>query len=142
MAGENVLLTLNHLTRYDGKLKTWTEGVFKIVEQATAETGYLKTYVLQANGTDAANSVKINIPKDYLVKSAYVLVCGTEDNPVVGLKVGDKYIDFTINTADTASGTGTEQHIYIPVKDLAEAYGAGDGITLDPSTNSFSQHRR
>lgn len=138
MAGENVLLTLSHLTRYDGKLKTWTEGVFKIVEQATAETGYLKTYVLQANGTNAADSVKINIPKDFLVKAAEVKTCTTADVPVAGYVVGDKYIDFTINTKDTAGGSETDTHIYIAVKDLVSTYTAGDGITLDPTTLSFS----
>lgn len=138
MAGETTLITLDKLTRYDGKLKTWTEGVFKIAEQATAETGYLKTYVLQANGTNAADSVKINIPKDFLVKKAEVKTCATADTPVSGYVVGDKYIDFTINTADTANGSETDTHIYIAVKDLVSTYSAGDGITLDPSTLAFS----
>lgn len=138
MAGENTLLTLAQLTRYDGKLKTWTEGVFKIVEQATAETGYLKTYVLQANGTDAADSVKINIPKDFLVKAAEVKAATVADTPIAGLAVGDKYIDFTINTADTADGSETATHLYIAVGDLVSAYSSGDGIILDPSTNAFS----
>ena len=124
------LVDLDLLTYYDGKIKNWSEGVYKITEQVTAETGYLKTYVLQANGTNAVDSVKINIPKDYLVKAAEVKTCTTADTPVEGLVPGDKYIDFTINTADTAQGSGTEQHIYIAVKDLVDAYTAGNGITL------------
>lgn len=131
-----VLLTLEHLTRYDGKLKTWTEGVYKIVEQETADTGYFKTYKLQANGTDAASSVKINIPKDFVVKDAAVRTCETADTPVTGLVPGDKYIDLTVNTVDASTETGAT-HLYIAVKDLVSAYTSGNGIAID-ANNAIS----
>ena len=121
------LWTLANQQSYNTQLKAWTEGTFKIVEQATPETGYLKTYVLQANGTNAASSAKINIPKDYLVKSASIETAEAVDTPIAGLAVGDKYFDFTINTV---GGDGTESHIYIAAEDAFTAYTQGAGITI------------
>lgn len=75
----------------------------------------------------------INIPKDYLVKSAVIEVVETADTPYAGALVGDKYIDFVINTQDTADGTGTEQHIYIALNDLVAVMDGSEGteITVD-----------
>lgn len=115
------LISLGDLQHYDGKIK----GNFYISKQTTAESGYAATYVF--HGTSNANNVKINIPKDYLVKSAEVKTCTTADTPVEGYEVGDKYIDFTVNTVD---GTGNTSHLYIAVKDLVTAYSAGDGIVI------------
>ena len=57
----------------------------------------LKTYTLkQGNNTIGA----IDIPRDFLVKSASVKTCTTQDVPVSGYKVGDKYIDFVLNTKE------------------------------------------
>lgn len=125
------LLNLGHLTTYDGLMKPWVEGTYKIVEQQTAETGYLKTYVLQANGTDVANSVKINIPKDFMLKAAEIATCTVDDEPIAGLVVGDKYFDFTINVADSSA---TSAHVYLAVKDVFQAYVQGDGITITGQT--------
>lgn len=105
---------------------------YKIEEAATAETGYLKTYVLNkyANGDETGTPVecgKINIPKDYLVKSAEIKVVTTADDPYTGAEVGDKYIDFVINVK---SGTATDEHVYLPVNDLVDVYTAGDGIDI------------
>lgn len=125
------LVDLSLLGYYDSKIKDWTEGAYKIVEQATAEDGYLKTYALQVNGVDAADSVKINIPKDFMLKGAEIKTCTVADEPIAGLKVGDKYFDFTINVAD-ASATAT--HVYLAVKDVFQAYVEGDGITITGQT--------
>lgn len=105
---------------------------YKVEEAATAETGYLKTYVLNryANGDETGTPTecgKINIPKDYLVKSADVKEVTTADDPYTGAKVGDKYIDFVINVK---SGTATDEHVYLPVNDLVDAYTAGNGIDI------------
>lgn len=105
---------------------------YKIEEAATAETGYLKTYVLNryANGDETGTAVecgKINIPKDYLVKSAEIKEVATADDPYTGAKVGDKYIDFVINVK---SGTATDEHVYLPVNDLVDVYTAGNGIDI------------
>lgn len=117
----NTILTLDKLQRYDTKIK----GNFKITKQTNAESGYAATYVFE--GTTADDNVKINIPKDFLVKNAEVKTVTTADTPVTGYAVGDKYIDFTVNAVDN-SETGT--HLYIAVADLVTAYSADDGIEI------------
>lgn len=102
-----------------------------VEKQSIAESGYIATYVIKQGGT--ALSPKINIPKDYLVKSASIGTCSTANSPVSGYKVGDKYLDFVINTKDSSE---TDEHIYILVSDLIDTYTAGTGLTL--SNNEFS----
>lgn len=106
-----------------------------VEKQATAESGYFATYVVKQNNVQVGS--KINIPKDYLVKSGSVKNCTTANVPVQGYVVGDKYIDFVVNTKDSS---GTDEHIYILVSDLVEdtTYTA-DGTTLQLSgANVFS----
>lgn len=112
---------------------------YKVEEAATAETGYLKTYVLNryANGDETGAPTecgKINIPKDYLVKSAEIKEVTTADDPYTGAKVGDKYIDFVINVK---SGTATDEHVYLAVNDLVDVYTSGNGIDIS-ATNEIS----
>lgn len=116
-----------------------TADTYKVEEAVTAESGYLKTYVLNryANGDETGTAVecgKINIPKDYLVKSAEIKEATTADDPYTGAKVGDKYIDFVINVK---SGTATDEHVYLPVNELVDAYTAGNGIDIS-ATNEIS----
>lgn len=99
---------------------------YTIVKLQTAATGYVATYQLYKNGAAIAGSV-INIPKDYLVKSAEIKTCSTADTPVQGYVVGDKYIDFVVNTVDN---DGTASHIYLLVSELVDAYTAGNGINI------------
>ena len=103
---------------------------YSIVKLNTATDGYLATYQLQKDG--AAAGVNIDIPKDYLVKSASIKT-STGDGDPSGFPAGTKYIDFVINTHDTISGTGTESHIYLNVQDLVDAYTAGNGISISDS---------
>ena len=107
-------------------------GVVTVEQQSTAETGYLTTYVIKQNGTQVGS--KINIPKDYLVKSATVETCDTANSPVSGYKIGDKYLDFIVNTKDNS---GTDEHLYILVTDLVDDYTA-DNTTLQLSNKQFS----
>ena len=87
----------------------------------------LKTYTLkQGNNTIGA----IDIPRDFLVKSASVKTCTTQDDPVAGYKVGDKYIDFVLNTKE---GTVEDQHLYVLVSDLVDNYEGGSTTTIDVS---------
>lgn len=97
----------------------------------TATTGYAASYQVKANNVAVGDT--IDIPKDFLVKSATLETVQTADTPYSGAQVGDKYIDFTINTTD-ASETAT--HIYLPVNDLVDVYTAGNGLTL--SNGQFS----
>lgn len=100
---------------------------YSIVKLGKATDGYLATYQLQKDG--AAAGVNIDIPKDYLVKSASIKT-STGDGDPSGFPAGTKYIDFVINTHDTIAGTGTESHIYLNVQDLVDAYTAGNGINI------------
>lgn len=86
--------------------------------QQTAESGFLSTYVLSQGGAEVG---KINIPKDFLVKSAF-LVEATEANPIEGQTSG-KYIKFIINTKDASPETGGEA-LYLNVTDLCDVYTA------------------
>ena len=99
---------------------------YTIEKLQTATSGYVATYQLYKNGAAIAGS-KIDIPKDYLVKSAQILTCSTADTPVQGYVVGDRYIDFVINTAEN---DGTASHIYLLVSDLVDTYTAGNGINI------------
>lgn len=115
-------------------------GIVTVEEQAQAETGYLKTYVIKQGNASAKSQVgvKINIPKDFLVRSGQVRTCVQDNVPVQGYLVGDKYIDFVINSKDS---TATDEHIYINVKDLisGDTYIADEStLTLNNSTNTFS----
>lgn len=112
---------------------------YTITRQATAETGYFATYQLFAD--DTAVGDKINIPKDYLVKSAEVSTVTEADKQAGGkfvdnpdFQVGDKYIDFTVNVK---SGTATDEHIYLNVKDLVDVYTGSTSIDIS-NTNAVS----
>lgn len=106
---------LNMSVQKSINLKNYITGLAGVTleKQSTAETGYASTYVLRQGGT--ALTPKINIPKDFLVRSATLETCTTADVPEQGYQVGDKYIDFVINTLDSSE---TAQHIYLNVKDL------------------------
>lgn len=99
---------------------------YSVVKLETATDGYLASYQLQKDGVPVGAT--INIPKDYLVKSASIKTA-TADDPS-GFAEGTKYIDFVVNTYDTDSGTGKESHIYLNVQDLVDVYTPGDGIEI------------
>ncbi|MBR6529625.1 MAG: hypothetical protein IKT62_06265 [Firmicutes bacterium] len=96
-------------------------------------------------GTDdaAAKAAKkigtINIPKDYLVRSANIETVDTADEPYTGAEVGDKYIDFVVNTKDGDSGT--PQHMYIALDDLVAVMqgSVGSEITVTIGANNTIQ---
>jgi len=114
-----------------GKIKTQQDTanaakfVDGVVKQATAESGYAATYQLTINGTPAGE--KINIPKDFLVKSATLETVATAGQPYAGAGVGDKYIDFVVNAKDSSE---TAEHIYLPVNDLVDVYTGGNGVEV------------
>ena len=120
------------LSAKQGKeLKTQVDAKVVTVEKTTTESGYAATYVVKQGGTAVGS--KINIPKDFLVKSASLKTCTTANTPLSGLAVNDPYLDFVINTV---GNDGTDSHIYINVKDLVDTYTAGTGLTL--SNGQFS----
>ena len=104
-----------------------TNPEYSIVKDTTAQDGFIATYHLTKDGANVGTP--INIPKDYLVKSAEVKTsAGAGD--ASGLPAGTKYIDFTINTYDSVSGSGTTSHIYLNVEDLVDVYTPGNGINI------------
>ena len=105
------------------------EKTYSISRLATAESGFAASYKLIDEG-GAQVGETINIPKDYLVRSAELKEASAENDPVNGMKVGDKYIDFVINTSDDSA---TDSSIYLPVNDLVDAYVAGHGIEVSAS---------
>ena len=98
---------------------------YTIEKLATPESGYFATYVLKQDDTQVG--AKINIPKDFLVRSAAIQTVATADTPYSGAAVGDKYIDFVVNSKDSDD---TASHIYLPVNDLVDTYTAGNGIDI------------
>lgn len=100
---------------------------YTITKLSTATSGYLASYQLQKDNVGIGDV--INIPKDYLVKSAEVKTSTGADD-ASGFPAGTKYIDFTVNTYDTASGSGTTSHIYLNVEDLVDVYTPGNGIDI------------
>lgn len=110
-----------------------TGSIVTVEKQATAESGFFATYVIKQGG-EAVTGPKINIPKDYLVKSASIKTVTKADEPYEGAKVGDKYIDFVINVKE---GTATDEHLYLPVNELVDAYKA-DETSIHMENNTFS----
>lgn len=98
--------------------------------------------VLQSDDATAKAAKKIgsiNIPKDYLVRSANIETVDTADEPYTGAEVGDKYIDFVVNTKD--GDTGTPQHMYIALNDLVAVMqgSVGSEITVTIGANNTIQ---
>lgn len=104
---------------------TAKHAVYSVTKLATPVTGYISSYRLTADGVNVGDI--INIPKDFLVKSGSVKTCTVNDTPVVGYVVGDKYIDFVVNSVDNDA---TNSNIYIKVSDLIVNYTDGDGISI------------
>ena len=107
-------------------------GEISVEKQASPDSNYSATYVIKQNGVQVGS--KINVPKDFLVKSASVETVDIADSPVSGYEVGDKYIDFVINTIDNDE---TAQHLYLLVTDLVDVYNA-DESTITLANNTFS----
>lgn len=117
------------LGELEDRIEGLESGALVTVEKlATAESGYAASYVVKQN--NAQVGATINIPKDFLVKSASVETVETADSPYSGAVVGDKYIDFVVNTTDVSESA---QHIYLPVNELVDVYTGGNGIEITAS---------
>lgn len=102
----------------------------EIEKQETAEEGYFATYKL-VDALGGQHGAKINIPKDFLVKSAELKTVEIAGEPYPEAQVGDKYIDFVVNVYQEPSSEGEQdQHIYLPVNDLVDTYTGGKGIDI------------
>ena len=106
-------------------------GVVNIIKQSEPDDDYFATYVIQQGGSQVG--VKINIPKDKLLKSAEVKTC-TVDGVPPGFHVGDVYLDLVFNTAD---GGSEDRHQYVDLTKLIDVYSA-DNSTLQLVNGVFS----
>lgn len=107
---------------------TVEDAVYTIAKKATAEEGFFASYYLTKDGDKVGEY--INIPKDFLVKSASMKICETAGVPETtpALVVGDPYLDFVINSKDSSA---TAEHLYINVKGLVDIYTEGNGININ-----------
>ena len=109
------------------------------IESVSPDTGYLTAYQLKEDGV--AKGAKINIPKDFLVKSGSVIdvveyngryydVTDINHEHRLPVSAAGKYLDFVVNVQ---SGTADDEHIYILVSDLVDVYTGGNGVTINGS---------
>ena len=126
-------IAVRHLDNYYTKAQINSMFTVTVEKQTTAESGSFATYVVKQGGNQVG--CKINIPKDYLVKSCSVKTCTTANVPVQGYNVGDKYIDWVINTRDSSA---TNEHLYLLVSEIAEPYKADNSTMTLSSGNVFS----
>lgn len=88
-------------------------------DESLGQEDYAKVYKLY-QGADSSDMTKntlvgtINIPKDLVVKSGTVESVTVNDQPYIGAKVGDKYIDLVIQNQTN--------HLYIPANKLVDVY--------------------
>jgi len=97
----------------------------------------LKSYDIMYDGVSRG---KIDIPKDFLVKSGSVKVVERPDDPYSGAQVGDKYIDLVLNVLSGSSEP--DQHVYIPIKDLVsnmEFKSTSGSISIATATTQGSE---
>lgn len=110
-------------------------GVVTVEKQSSAESGFSATYVVKQGGVQVGS--KINIPKDYLVKSAELKTVGatpTQEETDAGLTTGDKYILFVVNTQESDDPT----KLILPVNDLVDTYNADESTITLSAQNVFS----
>jgi len=99
---------------------------YTIERQAESTDDYSAVYWLKKtlDGTSTYVGDPINIPKDLVVESGELKTVEVDDEPYIGARVWDRYIDLVLNDSD-------ETNIYIPVNDLVDVYTAGNGIVID-----------
>lgn len=141
------------ITALDNAVKSVVVGANTYVINPTTTTdGYLKSYQLQevnaSSGTITQVGVKIDIPKDFLVKSATSGTVTAADvaqggkfgpgTPYEGqFAEGDVYLDFVINTRESVQPA--DEHIYINMNSIADSYnGDSANVISDYTAPSFT----
>lgn len=106
-------------------------GSVTVEKLETATSGYLASYVVKQGGSSVGAT--IDIPKDFLVKSATTGKATAEDVAEdgklygKGFTEGDTYLDFVINTKNN---DGTDEHMYVNASALVDVYTGKDGTTV------------
>lgn len=90
------------------------------ISKVETEEGFASSYKLMKDGV--VSGVTINIPKDKVLQSALIKVVETENQPVAGYKVGDKYFEFTFQNQ--------EAKMYLLATELVDVYTAGSHISI------------
>jgi hypothetical protein len=117
------------------KLSSTAGTDFYIKKRESAEEGYFASYQLQIGNDTATEDNKIgdviNIPKDFLVKSAEVKVNSgdTKIDEKYDIPENATYIDFTINAASGGT-TAQESHLYLDVTKLVDVYTGSSSSTI------------
>lgn len=139
---DNLSSTVVKTIQVNGEEITMSEGAVNIDLSAYAKTdelpsysiakveteeGFASSYKLMKNGT--AMGATINIPKDKVLQSANIKVVETENSPVQGYQVGDKYFEFSFQNQ-------TEK-LYLLASELVDAYTGSTYITVGDD-NSIS----
>lgn len=127
--------TTAYKTQLDNLSTNLASKTVTVEKLATAETGFLASYVVKQNGVQVGNT--INIPKDFLLKSGTIETVTVADQPVTGYVVGDKYLDLVINTK---TSDGTDEHIYVLVSDLVSSSVDWSDIQNKPSSFTPASH--
>ena len=127
--------TTAYKTQLDNLSTNLASKTVTVEKLATAETGFLASYVVKQNGVQVGNT--INIPKDFLLKRGTIETVTVADQPVTGYVVGDKYLDLVINTK---TSDGTDEHIYVLVSDLVSSSVDWSDIQNKPSSFTPASH--
>lgn len=114
-----------------GKIEA-AKATYGMEKLESADDGYFATYQLTSTVGEVKSYVgtKINIPKDFLIKSADLKVAESDikEGETVIVPAGHTYIDFTVNVKD---GATEESHLYLDVNTLIDVYTADEvGIKL------------
>lgn len=94
-------------------------------------SGYLATYEIRQGNVLLG---KIDIPKDFLIKSGTVKKCEVANTPP-GFAKGDKYIEFKINAME---GSESDSFIFVNLRDLVDIYYADEETLHLSDENVFS----
>ena len=131
------------VTSFDEAIKTIAAEDYITIEKMAADeqSPYAAVYRLKRKNVSEELGYEylgeaINIPKDMFVQSAELKTVETENTPVEGFKVGERYIDMLIANTDNT-------HVYINVNDLVDdnatgisyVYTEGEG---DPITTTVA----
>lgn len=101
------------------------DGTVTLTTETTPTSGMLKTYNIKQGGSSIG---KIDIPKDFLVKSGSIVTGTWNNNTFTPSTSGtDKALALVINSKDSGA---TDETLYINVKDLVDVYTAGDGVAI------------
>ena len=114
------------LGELEDRIESLETGASVTITESAGSGDVLKSYTFEQNGNEIG---VVNIPKDFLVKSGQVREATAADT---GFDVGDKILDFTVNSKD---GQGQESHILIAVSDLVDVYTGSNGVAVDGSNN-------